>query len=261
MRYLLKPSLGGQLTVGGWRGRFYRTLPPFCSNLVGQVPHSQHVSCSFLMPCNWFYVFFWGMLRFLLHCWGNCCWCASLVLAGPLTICTHSGKDLYSRLALCFITCLQWFGCSPCARHSDFLSQATEREIRCLRAWLSVLQLSLPTFSLQSGVSKPRAFNLPCLCEWACSKLSICLLEGFYGNCKGGEERGISGSGTMPILLLALLLFFLAFSLASWPAVKQLPSFTGITSGMAIFVSSWNIEKSWRKLPLSKLLSFSVQLS
>lgn len=45
-------------------------------------------------------------------------------------------------------------------RHGGFPSQATEREIRCLRTCLSVLRLSLPTFSLQSGVSKPRHFNL-----------------------------------------------------------------------------------------------------
>lgn len=44
--------------------------------------------------------------------------------------------------------------------HSGFPLQATEREVRCLRTWLSVLQLPLPTFSLQNGFTKPRDFNL-----------------------------------------------------------------------------------------------------
>lgn len=72
--------------------------------------------------------------------------------------------------------------------HSGFPLQATEREIRCLRVWLSVLQLPLLTFSLQSGVSKPREFNLsPVHTSKLALKSAYVCLKAFMGI---GKEVG-----------------------------------------------------------------------
>lgn len=67
-------------------------------------------------------------------------------------------------------------------RCGGFPSQATAREIKCLRAWLSVLQLSLPTPSLQSNVSKPREFNLSAvpMSMLALKSANVCL-KAFLG--------------------------------------------------------------------------------
>lgn len=147
-----------------------------------------------------------------------------LVLAGMFILWAYGhliGKHLSPLLTISFLTWIWWRICAMDIRGSSpvpFFYRPLR--IRCLRAWLSVLQLPLPTLSLQSGVSKAKEFSLGLLLEQASIKVSICLLEGFYGNCKGSGERGMSGSCAVlyPSSYSVFCYTTVAFSLASCPA-------------------------------------------
>lgn len=136
---------------------------------------------------------------------------------------------------------------------------------KCLRAWLSVLQLPLPTLSLQSGVSKAREFNLsPIQMSKLALKSAYVGLKVFMEIGKEVGKGGMSGSSTTPYPSSCLVSCYttVAFLLPAALQWNNLPLFAGFNSGMATFVCSWDTEKIRRKLPLIKLLSsFTVQSS